>query len=116
YHTSADDLALMRPECLLDSLAKLERIVDLVEGDRRYLSRNPKGEPQLGRRGLYRPIGGQKEAGGYDQMALLWVLNLADGRHTLFEMAERAGLPFADLRAAADALVAKQLLDEIASD
>ena len=37
-------------------------------------------------------------------MALLWVLNLSDGRHSLLDVAERAGLPFAAVRAAADAL------------
>jgi aminopeptidase-like protein len=43
-------------------------------------------------------------------MTLLWVLNLADGRHTLLDMAERAGQPFAAVRAAADAAVAAGLL------
>jgi aminopeptidase-like protein len=55
-------------------------------------------------------MGGQRTA-GYDQMALLWVLNLADGQNSLLETAERAGLPFETIRAAADALVAADLLD-----
>ncbi len=54
-------------------------------------------------------MGGQRTA-GYDQMALLWVLNLADGQHSLLDTAERAGLPFGTIRAAADALVAADLL------
>jgi aminopeptidase-like protein len=88
----------------------LRRIVDVVEGNRVYRSRNPKGEPQLGRRGLYATMGGQRTA-GYDQMGLLWALNLADGRHSLLDMAERAGFPFATIRAAIDALVAADLLE-----
>jgi hypothetical protein len=32
---------------------------------------------------------------GVDQVALLWVLNLSDGSHSLLDIAERAGLPFA---------------------
>ena len=28
-------------------------------------------------------------------MAMLWVLNLSDGDHSLLQVAERAGLPFA---------------------
>jgi aminopeptidase-like protein len=111
YHTSADNLDFVRPEFLEDSLAKLERIVAIAEGDGRFVNLSPKGEPQLGKRGLYRPMGGTREAGGgYDQMTLLWVLNLADGRHTLLDMAERSGCPFADIRAAADALLEKGLL------
>jgi aminopeptidase-like protein len=105
----------MRPDRLADSLEKLKRIVGVIEGDVTCRSLSPKGEPQLGKRGLYRPIGGQKEAGGFDQMTLLWVLNLADGRHSLFDMAERSGLPFASIEAAAGALREKGLLAEIAA-
>jgi aminopeptidase-like protein len=111
YHTSADNLDLIREEYLADSLDTLKEIVETADGNARYLSRNPKGEPQLGRRGLYRAIGGQKEAGSYDQMALLWTLNLADGKHTLLDIAERADMSFAEIRAAADALAAADLLD-----
>lgn len=111
YHTSADSLDLVRPEFLADSLAKLERIAEVIDADGIYRNLNPKGEPQLGRRGLYRQIGGQKEAGGFDQMALLWILNLSDGRHSIFDIAERSGLPLMSLKAAADALLATQLLE-----
>jgi aminopeptidase-like protein len=110
YHSSADNLSLLRSESLAHSLAIFRRIVAVIEGDAVYHSRNPKGEPQLGRRGLYGALGGQRAA-SYDQMALLWVLNLADGRHSLLDVAERTGLPFAPIRAAADALVAAELLD-----
>jgi aminopeptidase-like protein len=112
YHSSADNLSLLRPESLADSLAVLQRIVTVIEGDAVYQSRNPKGEPQLGRRRLYATMGGQREASD-DQMALLWVLNFADGHHSLLNIAERAGVPFTRIRAAADALVAAELLEPI---
>src|SRR5271163_1827479 len=114
YHSSADNLSLLRPESLAHSLAVLLRIVAVIEGDAVYRSRNPKGEPQLGRRGLYAKMGGQRAA-SYNQMALLWVLNLADGHHSLLDMGERAGVPFVTVRAAADALVAAELLDPISA-
>src|SRR5471030_938126 len=110
YHTSADNLELMRPASLEDSLTKLKQVASIIDGDALYRSRNPKGEPQLGRRGLYRTMGGLSDA-GHDEMALLWVLNLADGEHSLFEMAERSGLGFAQIRSAADALIAADLLE-----
>jgi aminopeptidase-like protein len=112
YHTSADNLDLMRPASLEDSLAKLKEVASIIDGDALYRSRNPKGEPQLGRRGLYRTMGGQSNA-GHDEMAVLWVLNLADGEHTLLAMAERSGLPFAQIRSAADALIAAELLEPV---
>jgi hypothetical protein len=104
----------LHPESLAHSLAVLRRVVDVVERDAVYRSRNPKGEPQVGRRGLYAAMGGQRAA-SYDQMALLWVLNLADGRHSLLDMADRAAVPFATVRAAADALVFAELLEPISA-
>ena len=37
-------------------------------------------------------------------MAMLWVLNLADGDNSLLGIAERSGLRFADVAAAAELL------------
>ena len=109
YHSSADDLSLLRPESLAHSLDLLRRIVGVIEGDETYRSLNPKGEPQLGRRGLYPTVGGRTAAD--EQMAMLWVMNLADGRHSLLDVAERSGLPFVMIRAAADALARARLLE-----
>lgn len=111
YHTSADDLSLVRPEALADTLEKCARVIEVIEHDRVLLNRNPFCEPQLGRRGLYRGVGGGKELPGYE-LALLWVLNLSDGRHSLLDVAERAGIPFAVIRRAADDLEGVGLLSE----
>ncbi len=113
YHSSADNLSLLRPESLEHSLSVLEKIVAVIEGEALYESLNPKGEPQLGRRGLYATMGGAAQP-AFDSMTLLWVLNLADGEHTLLDMAERADLPFTKIRAAADALFQAQLLAPVA--
>ena len=69
----------------------------------------PKGEPQLGKRGLYP---GRRAAAEDEQLAMLWVLNQSDGRHSLLDIAERSGLAFADLNAAAARLVDAGLLAE----
>ena len=111
YHTSADDLSFVQPEALGDSLAVCLELVEVLEHNRRYLNQNPKGEPQLGRRGLYGSIGGQSDAKTH-QLALLWVLNLSDGAHTLLDIAERAGLPFGVIRIAAERLAQAGLLRE----
>ncbi len=111
YHTSADDLGFIRPEHLADSLDKLLAIVEILEEDRRLVSRAPKGEPQLGRRGLYGAVGGvQHRAEGH--RAMLWALNLADGEHGLLEVAERSGLPFGLVAEAAGLAEARGLLRE----
>ncbi len=73
--------------------------IEIIEDDWTPLNLSPKGEVQLGRRGLYGSIGGTRSE--LETMALLWVLNLADGRHTLLDMAERSGLRFRILAKAA---------------
>lgn len=112
YHTSADDLDFVRPEALEDSLEICTAILDVLEHNHTYLNQSPKGEPQLGRRGLYPTTGGRAQ--GRDELALLWVLNLSDGRHTLLDIAETSRLPMDAVRRAADALVSCDLLREVA--
>jgi len=110
YHTSADDLGFVRAEALHESLRLVLAVVDTLEANRVHVSQNPKCEPQLGRRGLYAPVGGGDPRA--DQLALLWVLNLADGRHSLLDIAERAGMPFGAVERAARLLSEHGLLKE----
>jgi aminopeptidase-like protein len=111
YHTSADNLDFVQPEALEGSLRTYLAVVDVLEGNRRYLNLNPNCEPQLGRRGLYRTIGGD-ESGRSRELALLWVLNLSDGENDLLDIVERSGMSFAAIRTAADALLEVGLLRE----
>jgi aminopeptidase-like protein len=41
---------------------------------------------------------------------MLWLLNLCDGSHSLLDVAERAGLPFAVVRNTAQLLLDRGLL------
>ena len=109
YHTSADDLGFVRPEGLAGSLAAYLSVLQILENNARYINLKPKCEPQLGKRGLYRAMGGFEDAGRLE-MAMLWVLNLSDGNHTLLEIAERAGVPFAMVLQGARMLVEHGLL------
>lgn len=106
YHTSADNLDFVRPECLAESLVQCLLALAVLEDNEIYVNQNPKGEPQLGKRGLYRGY----PNGGVDDLALLWVLNLSDGRHSLLEIAERAALPFPVIKKSTDALLSCGLL------
>jgi aminopeptidase-like protein len=111
YHTSADNLDLVRPAALADSLRKVLAAVSVLEGNATYVNLNPHCEPHLGRRGLRDSIGGRIDTSLGD-LALLWVLNLSDGSHSLLDVAERSGIEFAATRAAADALLEHNLLRE----
>ena len=109
YHTSADNLELVRPECLEQSLRLLLEGVSILERNRKLVNLNPKCEPQLGRRGLYSLIGGHNE-GQKLQLAMLWVLNQSDGLKTLLEVARASNLPFDLVHEAAVALAQANLV------
>jgi aminopeptidase-like protein len=111
YHSSADDLDLISADRLENALQATLEILDVLEHDRTYRNLSPRGEPQLGKRGLYRGLGGPDP--GTEQLAILWVLNQSDGSHTLLDIAERSGLAFSDIRGASDALLEAGLLAEV---
>lgn len=93
YHTSADDLSFIKASCLEESLQIYRSIAETLDNDRRYQNLNPRCEPQLGRRGLYDAIGGNSDSKDR-QLAMLWILNFSDGRHSLLDIAEKSGYPF----------------------
>ena len=113
YHTSADDLAFVRPDQLAASFTSCLSILSVLENDRTYVNQNPKCEPQLGRRGLYHALGGLTYS-PVAEMAMLWVLNLSDGQHSLLDIADRAGCDFDAIRRAAKLLSEHDLLKETA--
>lgn len=111
YHSSGDSLSFVKPDALARSFLLCQRLVELLEHNRIYVNQNPKCEPQLGRRGLYRALAGHQEK-QIRELTLLWVLNLSDGQHSLLQIAEQAGVPFEDVRRATEELVACGLLRE----
>lgn len=111
YHTSADDLDFVGPEYLADTLAAYVEVINILEHDTTLVSTNPKCEPQLGKRGLYRAIGGQKLDVREDpEIAILWLMNMSDGKHSLLDIAERSGMRFETIKSVSDVLVSHGLL------
>ena len=113
YHTSADNLGFISVDSLTGSLSVCMESMQALEDNACYLNNNPKCEPQLGRRGLYRKHGGDRDFAGRE-MALLWVLNLSDGEHSLLDIAERSGQPLKEIVAAVNDLVDVGLLSACA--
>lgn len=112
YHTSADDLNFIRPEFLEGSLNMTFKILETLEANRKFLNLNPMCEPQLGRRGLYNLKGGNNDTKEF-QMALLWVLNLSDGTHSLLDIHARSKMNFDIIKGAANSLLETKLVREI---
>jgi aminopeptidase-like protein len=107
YHTSADNLEFVTAESLADSYEKMGQILEIIEQNETYVSLNQECEPQLGKKGLYRTPGSE------ENLALLWVLNLSDGRHSLLDIAERSGMAFGKIQKAAADLAESGLIKPI---
>lgn len=111
YHTSGDNLNFVEAKSLAESFRTCFTIMNVLEKNKTYINQNPKCEPQLGRRGLYQYIGRHPDSRNL-QLAMLWVLNLSDGQHSLIEISERSGLKFALIFEAAEILATENLLKE----
>lgn len=109
-HTSADTPDLIQPDSMQGAWLAVLRIVEALEGNRRHVNLAPHGEPQLGRRGLYRQSGGHYDNVPERHLALLWLLQLSDGEHSLLDIAERSGLDFGLLASCASDLQRAALL------
>jgi aminopeptidase-like protein len=112
YHTSADNLQFITPEALAGSLELFLKVVAEVENGRYYRNLSPKGEPQLGRRGLYSAMGGHRQSSDRE-MAMLWVLNLSDGHHATWDISRQSGLPQEMIEEVAEILRRHDLLEEM---
>jgi aminopeptidase-like protein len=112
YHTSADNLEFVSARQLEDSLDTSLAILTALDQDQKYQNLAPFGEPQLGRRGIYRAIGGAPDPGEL-ATTMLWLLALSDGTQALLDIAERANLPFDVVHRAAGLLQKHGLLQVV---
>jgi aminopeptidase-like protein len=112
YHSSADNFDLVNEENLSGSFEMYLRVIGAIENNRTYLNLCPKGEVQLGKRGLYGKMGGLQNRPS-SELPLLWVLNLSDGNHSLLDICERTALSFDQINYAADILIKNDLLREV---
>jgi aminopeptidase-like protein len=112
YHSSADDLSAVSGERLAESLGVAREILRLLDANATRLNLVPHGEPQLGRRGIYRSIGGDGDPKPLE-LACLWLLSASDGDHDTVAIAERSGLDFDVLTRAGELLEQHGLLESL---
>ena len=112
YHTSKDDLDFVKAENLQNTLSKYLEIIFIIENNEKYLNLSPKCEPQLGKRGLYRKLGSQKNS-DQKENAMLWILNQSDGENSLLDIAVKSKMDFSLIKQVADELVKYNLLKVI---
>ncbi len=112
YHTSGDNLNFVKHTALALSYRTYLSVINILDNNKTYRNLNPKCEPQLGKRGLYQAIGGTNEGHSFQQ-AMLWVLNLSDGTHSLLDIARRSQMKFEIIHEAATILESHYLLEKI---
>jgi aminopeptidase-like protein len=114
YHSSADNLDFISGEKMANSLKKYLEILYIIENNATYLNLNPKCEPQLGSKGLYRSIATERKC-EVDEYIMLWVLNYSDGFHSLLDISVLAKAKFVKIKKAAELLLSHGLLKRINS-
>ena len=110
YHTSADNLDFIKTEALTDSFEKYLSIIFTLENNFFYLNTNPKCEPQLSKRGIYSKIGSKPNC-SEKELALLWVLNMSDGKNSLLDISTKSGIDFITIKQSANVLFEQGLLE-----
>jgi aminopeptidase-like protein len=113
YHTSADNLSFVTGRNLLGALKAVSAFVEVAETNELFENLSPKGEPMLGKRGLYRSLSGDPH-GRERELALLWLLSFSDGKHDLLAIAERSKLPWPLLAEGGERLLEAGLLRPLA--
>lgn len=93
YHNSLDNLDFITPAAIQQTIRILVHALHALLENRVMVNQLPNCEPQLGKRGLYSAIGGDKDR-YQKQMAMLWLLNQSDGAQSLLDIAETSGIAF----------------------
>ena len=118
YHNSGDDLKFIKKESLGDTFKKYLECIFIFDKDEKFLNTNPKCEPQLGKRGIYRNIGIVRSDMNTDEieqreLAIFWILNLSDGENSLLDISKKSGISFEIIAEASLKLYENNLLKHI---
>ena len=109
YHTSGDNKDFISFSAMEESVNKYLDIIELIEKNDFYINRIPNCEPQLGKRGLYPTIGGQKDKKNSLE-GMMWLLNLCDGEHDLIDISLRSKIDVKELYPILDKLIENKLI------
>ncbi len=107
YHTSADDLNIVTPKALFESLEMYKLCVDVLEKNYKYITTIP-CEPQLGKRGLYPTLSTKTSYKTVRDMMNL--LAYCDGKNDLLWIAEKINRPIWSLFPIVEQLVDNKLI------
>ncbi len=111
YHTSEDRLGKLVTPCgLQGSYEVMTQVIQVLEHNARYQV-TVKGEPQLGRRGLYPTVSQKGSYGGVKETTDF--IAYADGTNDLLDISSRIGVPAAELIGIAEKLEQNGLVQSV---
>lgn len=119
YHNSLDNKEFMNIDSVKESIETIEQILKYMEICGYPINTQPFGEPQLGKRGLYpnmnsaqtRENSEDNYIDGRTQLnRILTILNMADGKNTLMDIANKLGVNVLDLKEIIEKLEKKGLV------
>lgn len=109
YHTSLDNKDFISFKAMCRTIEVFAALAKALELNDSFLNLQPFGEPQLGKRGLYPDFGGMRNHEA-ELVRRLYLLNYADGKHNLREIAVTTGESIFDYEATALELIRGGLL------
>lgn len=111
YHTSLDNKSIISFEHMASLVDFFKNLVIELDANSVPQSNYPYGEPQFGKRGLYRTIGTTYYSEDLEQ-ALFWIMAYADGKHDLLDISSMSGLSMQILAEAEKKLFEAKLLKQ----
>jgi len=121
YHTSLDNLDFVTGEQICQSLDVYIGLQKILDNNCVYRSNYSKGEPNLGKRGLYPKMGGANKQVGLDKTsgnrnysdldAISWLMFLSDSSNDLVTIAEASDVPFDEIQRIASLLHHHKMID-----
>ena len=118
YYTSADNLEFMEKGKIGETAEFYLRSFYILERNKIFTNLFPYGEPQLGKRGLFRVIGANKDplsSDYFNELAILWVLNFSNNKFSLLDISIKSGIEFNQIFSPAKTLTEHGLIKEIIS-
>ena len=110
YHTSGDNKDFVSFEAMEKSVEKYFDIITIIEKNEKYINKMPYCEPKLDKWGLY-PTLGSKESNENFLLAMMWILNLSDGKNDLITISQKSKVPLKELFPVIEKLIQNGILE-----
>lgn len=117
YHTSLDNLSLLKNISFEQNFDLLEKLLAVLENGKTVFSRvKPHCEPMLGKRGMYHLESKKKPLGFVRnkdlRTAIMWVLHSSNGKNSLEDIVRLSGLEIKLVKNAVDLCIENELILE----